>query len=97
MVCFPSRPGGRDRPSTMYERIELSCDCGWQPTRLREVGLTVDRQLVIYWRCSNCRRQVYRIKPLAECWRECPNSLGSPATASDSMAPLSATGPSAAG
>jgi hypothetical protein len=56
----------------MYERIDVSCDCGWHPTRLREVGLTVDRQLVIHWRCSHCRRQVYRIKPLAECWRECP-------------------------
>ena len=59
----------------MYERIELSCECGWHPTRLREVGLTVDRQLVIYWRCSHCRRQVYRVKPLADCWRECPATL----------------------
>lgn len=58
--------------STMYERIEVTCECGHQPTRLREVGLTVDRQLVIYWRCSHCRRQVYRVKPLAECLRECP-------------------------
>ena len=56
----------------MYERIELTCECGHQPARLREVGLTVDRQLVIYWRCSHCRRQVYQVKPLAECWRECP-------------------------
>jgi len=59
----------------MYERIEVACECGRQPTRLREVGLTADRQLVIYWRCSYCRRQVYRIKPLAECWRECPGAL----------------------
>ena len=61
--------------TSMYERIELTCECGWQPTRLREVGLTVDRQLVIYWRCSNCRRQMYRVKPLAECWQECPAAV----------------------
>ena len=63
----------------MYERIEVSCECGRQPARLREVGLTVDRQLVIYWRCSGCRRQVYRVKPLAECWRECPAPIPSAA------------------
>lgn len=56
----------------MYERIQLSCECGSQPSRLREVGLSADRQLVIYWRCSNCRRHMYIVKPLAECVRECP-------------------------
>jgi len=81
----------------MYERIDVSCDCGWHPTRLREVGLTVDRQLVIYWRCSHCRRQVYRIKPLAECWHECPTLSGRDQPAADdsvgaSKAHVNATG-----
>src|SRR5579872_858147 len=91
--CASRRVRGPGPPfSTMYERIEVTCDCGWHPTRLREVGLTVDRQLVIYWRCSHCRRQVYRIKPLAECWRECPTPApSSPPAVSDSMAPLKAT------
>ena len=57
----------------MYEQIPLSCACGRQPTRLREVGLTADRQLVIYWRCSDCRRHMYIVKPLSECMRECPD------------------------
>ena len=71
----------------MYETIELSCECGRRPTRLREVGLTVDRQLVIYWRCSQCRRQVYRVKPLAECWRECPVPVLHGAVATGSSSP----------
>lgn len=36
------------------------------------MGLTADRQLVIYWRCSQCRKHVYVIKSLADYWRECP-------------------------
>ena len=56
----------------MYERIQLSCECGSQPSRLREIGLSAERQLVIYWRCSNCRRHMYIVKPLADCVRECP-------------------------
>lgn len=75
--------------ATMYERIEVSCECGRQPTRLREVGLTVDRQLVIYWRCSHCRRQVYRVKPLAECWRECPAAItGTVSSIGDETTPV---------
>jgi hypothetical protein len=59
----------------MYQRIELSCECGRQPARVREVGLTADRQLVIYWRCSQCRKHVYIVKSLADYWRECPSPV----------------------
>ena len=59
----------------MYQRIELSCECGRQPARVREVGLTADRQLVIYWRCSQCRKHVYIVKSLADYWRECPGTV----------------------
>lgn len=55
----------------MYRQIPLACECGRQPTRLREVGLTDDRQLVIYWRCSQCRRHMYIVKPLFDCLRDC--------------------------
>ena len=34
----------------------------------------MDRQLVIYWRCSQCRKHVYVIKSLADYWRECPTA-----------------------
>jgi hypothetical protein len=57
----------------MYQRIALSCHCGRRPTRLREIGLTSDRQLVIYWQCSQCRKHVYVVRPLADYWRECPS------------------------
>ena len=74
----------------MYQRIELACECGRQPARIREVGLTVDRQLVIYWRCSQCRKHVYVVKSLADYWRECPTaaqlpSQGAPFEAGDAL------------
>jgi len=59
----------------MYQRIDVACECGHQPTRVREVGLTADRQLVIYWRCSHCRRHMYIVKALADYWRECPSHI----------------------
>jgi hypothetical protein len=63
----------------MYQRIRLACNCGRQPSGLRELGLTPDRQLVVHWRCSLCRKKVYVVRPLADYWRECP-SPGAPAT-----------------
>ena len=62
----------------MYQRIRLECNCGRQPARIRELGLTPDRQLVVGWRCPRCRKQVYIVRPLADYWRECP-SPGAPA------------------
>jgi hypothetical protein len=58
----------------MYRRITLSCECGRQPCKVRDIGLNSDRQLVIYWRCSQCRKHVYTVKSLADYWRECPSN-----------------------
>jgi len=79
----------------MYERIQLSCECGSQPSRLREIGLSADRQLVIYWRCSNCRRHMYIVKPLADCVRECPaeESASAMVETGDSLFPRALTQP----
>jgi len=66
-------------PKIMYQRITLSCECGRQPFKVREIGLTPDRQLVIYWRCSQCRKHVYIVKSLADYWRECPSPTGATA------------------
>jgi len=56
-----------------FETLRLRCECG-RPTRgIREVGFTTDHQLVLHWRCSGCKRQVYVVKPLSECWRDCPS------------------------
>jgi hypothetical protein len=57
----------------MYQRIELCCECGKRAAGLRELGLTMDRQLVVHWRCAGCKRHVYVMKPLADYWRECPS------------------------
>ncbi|HEV3329848.1 MAG TPA: hypothetical protein VG096_02630 [Bryobacteraceae bacterium] len=54
------------------------------------MGLTIDRQLVIYWRCSQCRKHVYVVKSLADYWRECPTNAqlpqqGAPFEAGDAL------------
>jgi hypothetical protein len=36
------------------------------------VGLSTDHQLVIHWWCMACRKAMFVVKDLAECWEECP-------------------------
>jgi hypothetical protein len=49
------------------------CECGGHvPARIRQVGLTPQHQLVIHWWCLGCKRNIYTVKELYECWRECP-------------------------
>jgi hypothetical protein len=55
-----------------YRHLSLSCKCGQAPTRIDEVGLTDDHELVIHWWCEECKRVVYATKSLAECWHDCP-------------------------
>jgi hypothetical protein len=55
-----------------YRHISLCCKCGQAPTRIDEVGLTDDHELVIHWWCEECKRVVYASKSLAECWQDCP-------------------------
>ncbi len=55
-----------------YETLPLHCECGQQATRIREVGLTADHQLVLHWRCVACKKYVYVVKSLSDCWRDCP-------------------------
>ncbi|MBZ5723722.1 MAG: hypothetical protein LAP87_01890 [Acidobacteriia bacterium] len=56
-----------------YRHLALCCQCGTVPEHLDEVGFSDDHQLVIHWWCTACQRLVYTSKPLAECWRDCPN------------------------
>lgn len=58
-----------------YRHISLSCKCGLAPTRIDEVGLTDDHELVIHWWCEDCKRVVYASKSLADCWQDCPKAL----------------------
>ena len=59
---------------TRFTPISLRCDCGGRsPAQIRQVGLTAERQLVIQWRCSSCKRTLFSTKSLADYWRECPS------------------------
>lgn len=55
-----------------YRHISLCCKCGNTPTRIDEVGLTDDHELVIHWWCDECKRVVYASKSLADCWQHRP-------------------------
>ena len=55
-----------------FRQFALCCDCGLAPTRIRQVGLSTDHQLVIHWWCMGCRKAMYVLKDLAECWEESP-------------------------
>ena len=58
-----------------YQELPLSCECGTAPKRILSVGLSTAHELVIQWRCSVCRKGVYVVKPLSECWRDCPTPV----------------------
>jgi hypothetical protein len=55
-----------------YRHISLSCKCGLAPSRIDEVGLTDEHELIIHWWCEACNRVVYASKSLSDCWQECP-------------------------
>ena len=55
-----------------YRTLSLLCRCGQPSSRIREIGFTADRQLVVHWRCSECKSYVYGVKPLEDCLLICP-------------------------
>ena len=55
-----------------YQTLSLHCHCGRPSSNIREVGFTSDHQLVLHWRCPECKSYVYGLKPLKECWQVCP-------------------------
>jgi hypothetical protein len=55
-----------------YRHFSLACRCGEPPSRIEEVGVTDDHELVIHWWCDQCKKLVYASKTLADCWREAP-------------------------
>jgi hypothetical protein len=66
-----------------YRIVSLSCDCGKVPKGISAVGLSTDHQLVIQWLCTRCKKKVYVVKALADCWRDCPKE-GEPGDQTDS-------------
>ena len=57
-----------------YQILTLCCACGRRPKTIAEVGLTSEHQIVFHWRCSRCRNEMYLVRPLSDCWRDCPRS-----------------------
>jgi hypothetical protein len=55
-----------------YLTLSLECECGRSATSVQEIGFTNDRQLILRWRCTKCKKYAYVLKPLEECWKECP-------------------------
>jgi hypothetical protein len=57
-----------------FRQLDFCCrECGAHvPARIRRVGLTPLHQLVIHFWCVGCKRDIYIVKALADCWRECP-------------------------
>ena len=56
----------------LFRKLSLQCPCGQPALAIKSVGLTDDHQLAIHWRCNMCRKLVYSVKPLTDCWKECP-------------------------
>ena len=61
----------------LFKALSLRCQCGRPPLRIKEIGLTGDHELAVYWHCSACKRQVFAVKPLSECWTDCPKEEAS--------------------
>ena len=58
-----------------FLKLSLYCTCGRAASRIKHVGLTADHQLVVGWWCSPCKRNVYVLKALSDCWRDCPKPI----------------------
>ncbi|HLK51062.1 MAG TPA: hypothetical protein VKT49_23130 [Bryobacteraceae bacterium] len=60
----------------MYLTLSLECECGRSAASVQEVGFTNDHQLILRWRCTRCKKHAFVLKPLEECWKECPVESG---------------------
>lgn len=58
-----------------YLTLALECECGRTATSVQEIGFTNNHQLILRWRCTKCKKHAYVLKPLEECWKECPGEL----------------------
>ena len=59
-----------------YLTLSLECECGRSATSVQEIGFTNDHQLILRWRCTRCKKHAYVLKPLEDCWKECPAESG---------------------
>lgn len=49
----------------------MCCECGQRTHRIKNIGFTAGHELVVHWWCSGCKRSVYAVKSLSDCWRSC--------------------------
>jgi len=71
-----------------FRPFPLSCECGLVPARIKQVGLSADRQLVIHWWCLRCRKAIYVVKDLRQCLEESTGAEAPAACAEISTQPL---------
>ena len=57
-----------------YRNLSLTCECGGIPENIASIGLSAAHHIVIQWRCPQCDKHVHMLKPLSDCWRDCPPS-----------------------
>lgn len=55
-----------------FRPFTLRCECGLTSARIKQVGLSPDHQLVIHWWCLRCKKAIYVVKDLTECWKDTP-------------------------
>lgn len=55
-----------------FSRLSFVCVCGQPATQVQDVGLSAQRELVIRWKCEACKNDIYVVKSLSDCLRECP-------------------------
>lgn len=58
-----------------FRQLPVWCrECGGPvPARIKQVGLTPRHELVVHFLCLRCRKHAHFVKPLADCWRDCPS------------------------
>jgi hypothetical protein len=56
--------------------LSLFCPCGLAATRINQVGLTAEYELALNWQCTGCGTNMYVLKTLSDCCRECPEADG---------------------
>jgi hypothetical protein len=66
--------GSKKELTMKYRTVALSCACGKTPKHVSEIGLTAQHEIVFHWRCSRCHTEMYFVRPLSDCYRDCPSS-----------------------
>jgi hypothetical protein len=61
-----------ERLAMTVKKLLLQCACGRPTSRIRQIGLTAEHELLVAWWCRACKRHVYAAKRLADCLLECP-------------------------